>query len=169
MKLKLEIELEYDAETMHGSDPESIAEFRDSVLLNPADAEGLTLHSNCIGDEIGPCSVTRIISDWPNVKGHAPTGAPINNKNTMSCPEGSRKKSVDDDRASSPLVMYVVESKRADLGGEWKQVGNAYTTLKRAEKEAKWERLSRKGKESRIVCIYANETSAVTDTSGKTL
>lgn len=60
----------------------------------------------------------------------------------------------------SSQVKFVVESRRADLGGEWKQVGNVYTTLKRAEKEARWERSSRKGKQARIVIISANVQGA---------
>ena len=67
MKLKLEIEVEYDAEMMHGNEPESIEWFRDAVLLNPAEDEPLILHSNCIGDEIGVIRVTRIISGVSNV------------------------------------------------------------------------------------------------------
>lgn len=63
MKLRLEIEVEYDPETMHGSHPEEIEWFREAVLLNPLEGEHLVLHSNAIGDEIGSCRVTKIISD----------------------------------------------------------------------------------------------------------
>jgi len=77
MKLKLEIEVEYDAETMHGNEAESIEWFRDSVLLNPAEDDRLILYSNCIGDEIGVCRVTRIISGLPNTQVQAPKGLPV--------------------------------------------------------------------------------------------
>jgi hypothetical protein len=73
MKLKLEIEVEYDAETMHGNDPDSMEWFRDAVLLNPAKDERLILHSNCIGDEIGEVRVTRIISGLSNDKAQVRT------------------------------------------------------------------------------------------------
>ncbi len=63
MKLKLEIEVEYDKAALHGNDEDSIAWFYDRVLLNPAPDERLILHSNCIGDEIGTVKVTRIISE----------------------------------------------------------------------------------------------------------
>ena len=63
MKLKLEIEIEYDKDSMHGDDEDSITWFHERVLLNPAPDERLILHSNCIGDEIGTVKVTRILSD----------------------------------------------------------------------------------------------------------
>lgn len=60
-KLRLEIELEYDGEMMHSNDKESIDWFMTDVLLNPIDGEGLTLHSNCICDELGECRVIKIL------------------------------------------------------------------------------------------------------------
>jgi len=49
--LRLEIELTYDAELMHGDDPEGIEWFRERVLKSPH----LILHENgdlgdCVGD-----------------------------------------------------------------------------------------------------------------------
>jgi hypothetical protein len=61
-KLKLEIEVGFEGDLMHGNDPESIEWFKDAVLLNPDKDEQLILHSNCIGDSVGECKVTKIIS-----------------------------------------------------------------------------------------------------------
>jgi len=61
VKLRLEVEVEYDGDVMHGTNPESIEWFRDCVLLQPEEDEQLILHSNCIGDMLGPCKVLRII------------------------------------------------------------------------------------------------------------
>jgi hypothetical protein len=66
MKLKLEIELEYDPVIMHGTDGDSIMWFINKVLKNPDEGEGLILHSNCIGDSLGMCRVTRLITDMTN-------------------------------------------------------------------------------------------------------
>ena len=66
MKLKLEIELEYNPDMMHGTDAESIAWFVEKVLKNPDEGEELILHSNCIGDAIGVCKVTNIITPLSN-------------------------------------------------------------------------------------------------------
>jgi len=54
-KIKLVIELEYDAHIMHGEDPDGVKWF-DSILYGG----GLVLHSNEIGDEIG---TVRVIKD----------------------------------------------------------------------------------------------------------
>lgn len=62
MKLKLEIEVEYEPQAMHGKEPDGVEWFRNFVLLNTSEGEGLILHSNMIGDSIGDCRVTRIIS-----------------------------------------------------------------------------------------------------------
>ncbi len=61
MKLKLEVEIEYEEDLMHGEDEDAIAWFHDQVLLNPRPDEGLILHSNYIGDEIGTVKVSHII------------------------------------------------------------------------------------------------------------
>jgi hypothetical protein len=60
MKLKLEIEIEYDKDLMHGEDEDAIAWFHDQVLFTD---ERLILYSNCIGGEIGLVKVTRIIHE----------------------------------------------------------------------------------------------------------
>lgn len=52
MKLKMFIELEYDADTMHDEDGK--AWFFDEIL---GDKEGLILHSNELGDEVGHVTV----------------------------------------------------------------------------------------------------------------
>jgi len=57
MKLPLEIEVEYDGDF---NDPEEFECFRDMVLLNSQEDEGLFLHSNYLGDEVGPVKVTKI-------------------------------------------------------------------------------------------------------------
>ena len=56
--LRLVVDLEYDDDSMHGTDPQAIAWFRDEVLGK----EALRLHSNEIGDEVG---IVRVI-DLPN-------------------------------------------------------------------------------------------------------
>lgn len=52
MKLKMFIELEYDADTMHDEDGK--AWFFDEIL---GDKEGLILYSNELGDEVGRVTV----------------------------------------------------------------------------------------------------------------
>jgi hypothetical protein len=61
--LRLEIEVEYDPEIMHGAEPDELAWFRDSVLMSPSEGEELVLHSNCIGDAIGVVRKCRIIGE----------------------------------------------------------------------------------------------------------
>lgn len=56
-KLTLTIELDYDAETMHGDDAESKAWFFSEILHD--EIGELLLHSNNIGDTLG---VVRVIS-----------------------------------------------------------------------------------------------------------
>jgi len=51
--LRLEIDVDYDPDVVHGSDPEALAWFRDKVLVSPDVGEELILHSNCIGDSVG--------------------------------------------------------------------------------------------------------------------
>ena len=51
--LRLEIDVDYDPDVLHGSDPDALAWFRDKVLVSPDAGEELILHSNCIGDSIG--------------------------------------------------------------------------------------------------------------------
>jgi hypothetical protein len=58
MKLYLEIELEYDSELMHGSDPEAVSWFYNDVL--DGTGELLILHSNLLGDEVGLVKVLDI-------------------------------------------------------------------------------------------------------------
>lgn len=63
MKLKLEIEMDYNHDIMHGDDPDSISWFY-NLLLNsdPEDPDSLLiLHSNDIGDEIGTVRVLKIM------------------------------------------------------------------------------------------------------------
>ena len=52
MKIKLEIELDYDEKIMHGDDEDAIRWFYEEVLGGP-----LVLHSNEIGDEVGTIKV----------------------------------------------------------------------------------------------------------------
>ena len=59
-KLMLEVELEYNDETMHGNDEDSIAWFWNEVLLYPGGDGGLVLHSNLIGDEVGTIKVLKV-------------------------------------------------------------------------------------------------------------
>lgn len=55
--ITLLIELEYDADLMHGDEPDGIAWFNNLLLHGP---EGdLRLHSSDIGDEIGTVRVLR--------------------------------------------------------------------------------------------------------------
>ena len=58
MKINLLVELDYDADTMHGTDLEAIQWFRE-VVLNGTKGE-LILHSNEIGDEVGTINVLRV-------------------------------------------------------------------------------------------------------------
>jgi hypothetical protein len=53
--IRLEAELTYDDQAMHGDDPEAQAWFLEEILLGAS----LTLHSYEIGDEIGAVRVTR--------------------------------------------------------------------------------------------------------------
>ncbi len=58
-KLKLEIELTYDAKIMHGKDKESIDWFY-KYILKSRRKNDLVLHSNEIGDEIGTVKVLKV-------------------------------------------------------------------------------------------------------------
>ncbi len=60
-KLKLEIELIYDAEMMHSDDKESIDWFYNDILKSRRKND-LFLHSNEIGDEIGTVKVIKILT-----------------------------------------------------------------------------------------------------------
>ena len=51
MRVRLEIELDYDADTMHGNTPDGISWFES--LLFDQDGDELILHPNEIGDTIG--------------------------------------------------------------------------------------------------------------------
>lgn len=58
-KIRMEIELEYDDDTMHGDCEESRQWFLGTIL---SDRTGdLLLHSNEIGDEVGTVTVLRHI------------------------------------------------------------------------------------------------------------
>jgi hypothetical protein len=59
-KIKLEVELSYDATLMHGNDKESIKWFYKDILMSRRKND-LFLHSNEIGDEIGTIKVLKII------------------------------------------------------------------------------------------------------------
>lgn len=56
MKLRIEAELDYDADLMHGDDAEARRWFFDDILWR----DRLTLHSKEIGDEIGELTITVI-------------------------------------------------------------------------------------------------------------
>lgn len=60
--ITLEIELTYDADMMHGDDPDGVEWFRNCVLQNDGNGEenNLLLHSNAIGDTLGEVRVTSI-------------------------------------------------------------------------------------------------------------
>ena len=58
-KLKLQIELTYDAKIMHGKDKDSIRWFYNDILLSRRKND-LILHSQEIGDEIGTVKVIKI-------------------------------------------------------------------------------------------------------------
>ena len=59
--IKLEIELKYNAKIMHENNRESIDWFYKDILMSRG-KNGLTLHSNEIGDEIGAIKVLKILS-----------------------------------------------------------------------------------------------------------
>lgn len=61
-KITLEVELTYDADIMHGDNPDSVEWFRNFVLQNDGvdDDNVLLLHSNFIGDTVGEIRVTSI-------------------------------------------------------------------------------------------------------------
>lgn len=59
-KLILEVELEYDDETMHGNDADGITWFMDDILMNDGEDTRLVLHSNEIGDEVGTIKVLNV-------------------------------------------------------------------------------------------------------------
>lgn len=55
--IKIEIEMEYDNELMHGDDPESIAWFRSII-----EESDIIIHSNDIGDTIGISKKAKVVS-----------------------------------------------------------------------------------------------------------
>jgi len=67
MKIRLEIELEYDDDLMTGGEPESRAWFLGHILTGTSGK--LILHSNEIGDELGPVTVIRQIEPGMVVTG----------------------------------------------------------------------------------------------------
>lgn len=58
-KIKMIVELNYDAKLMHGDDKESIDWFYKDILGSKRKND-LILHSNKIGDEIGTIKVVKI-------------------------------------------------------------------------------------------------------------
>lgn len=64
-KVKMLVELDYDAESMHSGDQDKYAKkwFMDNVLLNKTEAGFLVLHSNEIGDEV--VGVVRVLEVHP--------------------------------------------------------------------------------------------------------
>ena len=56
-KIRMLVEVEYDAVGMHGDEPESKRWFMENVLLDKA---GLLLHSNEIGDTVGTVLVLEV-------------------------------------------------------------------------------------------------------------
>ena len=58
-KIRLEVELSYDAEMMHGNYPEGRDWFFGHILGIAADDGDLVLHSNEIGDSIGTIAILR--------------------------------------------------------------------------------------------------------------
>ena len=56
--LKMEIELTYDDDAMHGSEKDSLEWFFEQVMLEPK--EPLLLHSNELGDTVGEVKVLSI-------------------------------------------------------------------------------------------------------------
>lgn len=61
-KIKLLVEVDYDADGMHGGEYDKPAKcwFMENVLLNKTEAGRLILHSNEIGDEIGTVHVLEV-------------------------------------------------------------------------------------------------------------
>ena len=57
--LRLEIELEYDDEVMHGDDQDGIDWFYNEILIG--DGGLLQLHSNHIGDHVGEVKGIKIL------------------------------------------------------------------------------------------------------------
>ncbi len=57
-KVRMEIELEYDDEIMHGAEPDSEKWFFNDILGGKGD---LLLHSNEVGDTLGPVTLVRRI------------------------------------------------------------------------------------------------------------
>lgn len=60
MKLKMEIELDYDAGIMHDVDEDAVKWFYNEILLGSGGK--LLLHSNEIGDEVGKVVGLKILS-----------------------------------------------------------------------------------------------------------
>jgi len=64
-KMRLEVELEYDDDMMHGNNSENFKWFIQEVIRGPH----LILHDNEVGDTIGTIkvqTVTLIGDGWPN-------------------------------------------------------------------------------------------------------
>ena len=62
-KLRMLIELEYDDEIMHHSDPDAINWFHQNVLLSPSEGGELILNSNELGDSLGIVKVLGIVDN----------------------------------------------------------------------------------------------------------
>ena len=61
MKLRLEVELDYDEGMLHGTEAEAIRWFREDILQGRSEGSELFLWSNEIGDEVGRVSVLRFL------------------------------------------------------------------------------------------------------------
>lgn len=61
-KVKMLVELEYDADVAHSGDRDKAAKqwFMDNVLLNKSEDGQLILHSNEIGDTVGTVHVLEV-------------------------------------------------------------------------------------------------------------
>lgn len=60
MKIKMLVELDYDAVGMHGEDKESKLWFMENILLRRGITEPLLLHCNEIGDTVGEIKVLEV-------------------------------------------------------------------------------------------------------------
>lgn len=61
MKIRMIIELDYDAELMHGDDQDAIDWFNNEILIGKKGL--LMLQSNEIGDNVGKVEVVEILTD----------------------------------------------------------------------------------------------------------
>lgn len=66
-KVKMLVELNYDADGMHGDHEEAKRWFTETILLSKGSDELLILHSNEIGDTVGEVRVLEIIESESSV------------------------------------------------------------------------------------------------------